>query len=259
MHSHHDGHPDFELDSMYNGFVDYYEVDHEEIVRFQGFDFETGKKFWERSLALYLGTEDESRLRSVEDKARIIGYTRMIRRLLRRSGEDSETGREEIRLWTEELMELLDRTDSLLFTRGEPDTIAKGELDIEAVRENLPEVLSYVEEQLTAANCPDKAMMQIALAVEEIFINISQYAYAPDKGRATVRVEVSGDPICVKIIFTDHGTPYDPLAKEDPDVTLSAQERGIGGLGIFLVKKTMDDVDYEYRDGQNILTLKKNI
>ena len=104
-----------------------------------------------------------------------------------------------------------------------------------------------------------KAQMQISVAVEEIFVNIASYAYAPDKGSATVCVEVSGDPVTVTITFVDRGVPYDPLAKEDPDVTLSADERGIGGLGIFMTKKIMDDVAYEYRDGKNILTLKKNI
>ena len=101
--------------------------------------------------------------------------------------------------------------------------------------------------------------MQISLAAEEVFVNIAHYAYAPDKGRAVVRVEVSGDPVSVTITFMDHGMPYDPLGNEDPDLTLSAEERQIGGLGVFLVKKTMDDVNYEYKNGQNILTLKKNL
>ena len=101
--------------------------------------------------------------------------------------------------------------------------------------------------------------MQIGVAVEEIFVNIANYAYHPDKGTATVRVEVSGAPVCVTITFVDHGVPYDPLAKDDPDVTLSADAREIGGLGIFMTKRIMDDVAYEYKDGQNILTLKKNL
>ena len=101
--------------------------------------------------------------------------------------------------------------------------------------------------------------MQIELAVEEVFINIASYAYLPGKGNATVRVEVTENPVSVTITFIDRGVPYDPLAKDDPDVTASAENRAIGGLGVFMVKKTMDDVAYEYRDGQNILTLKKNL
>jgi len=101
--------------------------------------------------------------------------------------------------------------------------------------------------------------MQIDIAIDELFGNIAQYAYNPEVGPATVRVEVQEDPIAVIITFIDNGMPYDPLAKEDPDVTLSAEERGIGGLGIYMVKKTMDDVTYEYKNGQNILKIKKNI
>ena len=103
-----------------------------------------------------------------------------------------------------------------------------------------------------------KAQMQIELAVEEIFVNIAKYAYSPEVGRAKVRVELEQDPLKVIITFIDQGMPYDPLAKEDPDVTLSAEQRDIGGLGIFLTKQTMDDVEYEYKEGQNILTIKKN-
>ncbi len=133
------------------------------------------------------------------------------------------------------------------------------ELELDALVENLTQVTAFVNNHLEAIDCPMKAQMQIELAVEEIFVNIANYAYAPEKGRATVRVEVMDDSVTVTITFIDRGVPYDPLAKEDPDVTLSAQERKIGGLGIFMTKKAMDDVSYEYKDGQNILTLIKNL
>ena len=245
------GHPIFELASMFNYFIGYSEYDHETIKKFQGFDFETGSAFWRKSLAAYLGTGCETKLREVEDKARIIGYTRMIRRSIRRRGMETEAGRAEIKLWTDELLALLEKTDTLLFSPNE--------LELEAAAENLAEVQAFVDERLERADCPPKAQMQIAVAVEEIFINIASYAYAPDKGKATVRVEVSEDPVTVTITFVDHGMPYDPLAKEDPDVSLPANERKIGGLGIFMTKKMMDSVHYEYRDGRNILTLKKKL
>ena len=133
------------------------------------------------------------------------------------------------------------------------------ELELEAKVENLSEVLAFVDEQLEAADCPMKIQMQIDIAVEEIFVNIANYAYAPEIGTATVRVEVMRDPPSVDITFIDKGIPYDPLAKADPDVTLSAEERQIGGLGIFMVKKSMDDVKYAYLDGHNILTIKKGL
>ena len=133
------------------------------------------------------------------------------------------------------------------------------ELVIDALTDNLPQVLAFVDGELEAADCPMKIQMQIDIAVEEIFVNIARYAYSPEVGTATVRVEVMGEPPAVDITFIDGGVPYDPLAKADPDVTLSAEERQIGGLGIFMVKKSMDDVTYEYRDGHNILTLKKGL
>jgi len=133
------------------------------------------------------------------------------------------------------------------------------ELDIEAVVDNLPDVLAFVDEQLENTDCSMKIQMQIDMAVEEIFVNIAQYAYDPETGPATLRVEVKPDGSAVIITFIDHGVPYDPLAKTDPDITLSAEEREVGGLGIFLVKQSMDDIKYEYIGGRNILTIIKEL
>jgi anti-sigma regulatory factor (Ser/Thr protein kinase) len=133
------------------------------------------------------------------------------------------------------------------------------ELFIEALTDNLDSVLAFVDEQLEATECSMKIQMRIDLAVEEIFVNIANYAYDPETGPATVRVDVAPDGTVVTITFVDNGVPYDPLAKADPDITLPADQREIGGLGIFLVKKNMDDVSYEYVNGSNILTLKKGL
>ena len=133
------------------------------------------------------------------------------------------------------------------------------ELTIAATIENIDAVTDFVNEQLEAYDCPMKAQMQIDIAIDEIFGNISHYAYNPETGDATVRVEVIEDPLSVVITFIDNGVPYDPLKKDDPDTTLSADERQIGGLGIFMVKKSMDEVTYEYKDGHNILKIKKNL
>ena len=133
------------------------------------------------------------------------------------------------------------------------------ELTIAAKVENIEVVTNFVNEQLEALDCPMKAQMQIDIAIDELFGNIAHYAYNPEIGKATVRVEVIEDPLAVTITFIDNGVPYDPLAKADPDTTLSAEEREIGGLGIYMVKKSMDDITYEYRDGQNILAIKKNL
>ena len=245
------GYPIFELGSIFNSFIGFSELDHDQIMRFQGFDAETGATFFRKSLAAYLETNNERKISEVEDKARIVGYTRMIRRSIRRKGLETEKGRAEIDFWKKNLLALLEKYDTLLFRANE--------IEIEAVPENLAEVQAFVDEHLEAADCPVKSQMQIGIAVEEIFVNISSYAYIPEKGTAKVRVEVSEHPVVVTITFLDHGVPYDPLAKDDPDVTLSADERSIGGLGIFMTKSLMDDVAYEYREGQNILTLKKNL
>ncbi|MCD8331778.1 MAG: ATP-binding protein [Oscillospiraceae bacterium] len=132
------------------------------------------------------------------------------------------------------------------------------EVSVDAVVENIEFVTDFVNEQLQAYHCPVKAQMQIDIAIDELFSNIAHYAYNPDVGPATVRVEVLEDPLSVVITFIDHGVPYDPLSTADPDITLSAEERQIGGLGIYMVKKSMDAITYEYRDGQNILRIKKN-
>lgn len=133
------------------------------------------------------------------------------------------------------------------------------ELTIAATVENIDVVTAFVEERLEALDCPMKAQMQINVAIDELFGNIAHYAYNPDVGEATVRVEVTEEPLSVIITFIDGGVPYDPLAAADPDVTLSAEDRAIGGLGIFMVKKSMDEISYRYEGGKNILSIRKKI
>ena len=133
------------------------------------------------------------------------------------------------------------------------------ELIIEADRMNLPEVQTFIDEQLEEAGCPMLTQTTIDIAVEELFVNIASYAYGEENGNAVVQVTVHQEPLAVEITFIDNGKQYDPLAKADPDITLSAKERKKGGLGIFMVKNTMDNVSYEYKDGKNILTIKKNL
>ena len=131
------------------------------------------------------------------------------------------------------------------------------ELMLEAKDENLGIVQDFIEKEVGPYAYPPEKMIVLQIAVEEIFVNISHYAYNPDTGPATIRVEVLEDPLAVELTFFDNGIPYDPLAKADPDITLDADERAIGGLGIYMVKQSMDDVTYEYKDGQNILTIRK--
>ena len=133
------------------------------------------------------------------------------------------------------------------------------ELKLPATVDNISAVTNFVEHELTERNCPKSAKAQINIAIDEIFGNIAQYAYNPENGDATVRAEVTDDPIEVILTFMDKGKPYNPLEKADPDVTLSVKERKVGGLGIFIVKKSMDEIDYHYEDGKNVLKIRKNI
>lgn len=134
------------------------------------------------------------------------------------------------------------------------------ELKIDEARvEDLDRVLAFVDERLEAMDCPLRAQMQIDVAVEELYVNIAHYAYAPGVGPADIRFEAGDAPRAAIITFVDRGVAYDPLAKPDPDVTLSADKRQIGGLGIYMVKKSMDDMTYRRDGDRNVLTIRKNL
>ncbi len=133
------------------------------------------------------------------------------------------------------------------------------ELKLTATVESLDEVLAFIDAELESVDCPMKIQMQLDVAVEELYVNIAHYAYAPGTGEATVSIDITQDPLNVTITFKDSGIPFDPTAKADPDVTLSAQERQIGGLGIYMAKKGTDEMKYEYKDGQNILSISKKL
>lgn len=122
--------------------------------------------------------------------------------------------------------------------------------------ECLKEVIAFIETELAAAKCAEKLLMQIDIAVEEIFVNIAHYAYEAE-GSATVGCGIMDDKIT--ITFMDSGVPYNPLEKEDPDTALDAGDRKIGGLGILIVKKSMDSITYQYKDGKNVLTIEKTL
>ncbi|MCR5097426.1 MAG: ATP-binding protein [Lachnospiraceae bacterium] len=133
------------------------------------------------------------------------------------------------------------------------------ELTLDATPENVDRAIEFVDEILHEYGCNRSAQMEIEVAVDELFSNIAHYAYDTKTGNATVQVDVTEDTLTVEITFVDSGKPYDPLAKADPDTTQSIEERPIGGMGILIVKKSMDAVDYEYKDGKNILTIKKSM
>ena len=131
------------------------------------------------------------------------------------------------------------------------------ELTMDAVISNVEVLTEIVDAMLESMDCPMKVQAQIDIAIDEVFSNIANYAYAPETGTAVVRIETCRDPASITLTFKDRGAAYNPLARRDPDVTLGLEEREIGGLGIFLVKKTMDRMSYRRRGPQNVLTVFK--
>lgn len=132
------------------------------------------------------------------------------------------------------------------------------EITVNAVTDQVGTVVRFVNDLLTELDCPERTRVLIDVAVDELFANIARYAYGQEKGTATIRLETEQDPLAVAITFIDHGKAFDPLASEQPDTTrMPIMKRPIGGLGLIMVKKTMDSVSYRYQDGQNILTIRK--
>ena len=130
------------------------------------------------------------------------------------------------------------------------------EITVDAVDDNLKIVQGMISDMLEEADCPPKIMFQVEVSVEEIFVNICHYAYGDVVGQATVSAEVADNKLTLH--FVDSGVPFNPLEREEVDITVPAEERAIGGLGIHIVKKKMDETHYIYEDGQNKLTIVKS-
>ena len=126
-----------------------------------------------------------------------------------------------------------------------------------AKTEVLPELLGFVEEELERFACPMKMQMAVCVAIEEVFVNVAHYAYGDGEGDVTLGIGFDEDSGIATFRLSDRGIAFDPLKKPDPDITLSAQDREVGGLGIFITKKTMDTVTYNYENNENILTMTK--
>ena len=129
----------------------------------------------------------------------------------------------------------------------------------DAKTEALSDILGFVDEMLEKYECPMKVQMSVCVAIEEVFVNVARYAYENGDGDVTLGIGFDAESRTLTFRMTDRGVPFDPLQKSDPDITLSAEEREIGGLGIFITKKTMDSVEYAYENGENILTMMKKI
>lgn len=133
------------------------------------------------------------------------------------------------------------------------------ELTVEATTENIETVTDFVSVELEQIDCPMKIQAQISIVIDELFGNIARYAYQPETGTATVQLYTEENPLTVILIFSDNGIPFNPLEQEEPDIHADLKNRKPGGMGIFLVKKLMDLVEYSYQNGQNIVLIKKTI
>ena len=147
----------------------------------------------------------------------------------------------------------------LIFDYKKKEGAAMKEKVFTARKDTLPKVMAFTEECLESFGCPMKSMMAICIAVEEIFVNIASYAYGDGTGDASLSFDFDANERLMTLVIADEGAPFNPLEKSEPDITLSAAERDIGGLGIFITKKTMDTVSYKYENGKNILTMTKKI
>jgi len=231
------------------------------MAALEGFTYEKHTFQMEPGDVLYLYTDGVTEATSLQEE--LYGEERLQLLLNQHTASDAhaicDAVKADVDLFVGEAPQFDDITMLCLRYQAEGKGSTMKEMQIDATVENIPVVTAFVDEQLEALNCPLSAQYQIDIAIDELFGNIAFYAYNPDVGPATVRVEVIEDPMSVVITFIDHGVPYDPLAKEDPDTTLSLEEREIGGLGIYMVKQSMDEVAYEYKNGQNVLTIKKKI
>ena len=144
-------------------------------------------------------------------------------------------------------------------TEPHTEELPEKELTVEAAMENLPQVMALVDCGLDGLACSPQVRRQVKIALEELYVNVVSYAYAPDTGPVTVRVATEKEPPAILITLIDSGIPYDPLKKPDPDLSLSPEERPIGGMGIYMVKKSMDAVTYQRVNDQNVLTLRKMV
>ena len=184
----------------------------------------------------------------------LYGTDRMLRALNEAKGSSCRGLLEALHRDVDAFVGAADQFDDITMLCIERRTAADGmkKISIAPTLDKLPEATSFFEDILSAADAPMKVIAQVNVAVDEIFSNIARYSGAT---AATLGCALADGRITLR--FSDNGRPYDPTGKPDPDTTLSAEERDIGGLGIFMVKKIMDEVTYEYVDGLNILTLVK--
>ncbi|MBO4327446.1 MAG: SpoIIE family protein phosphatase [Clostridia bacterium] len=199
---------------------------------------------------------------ATDEIAELFGTDRLLSELNKVKDESTEdiikSMNDCIALYSGDTPQFDDVTMMCLHYSGKGATGLK-QITVDAKVENIAAVTDFINSELEMIGCPFKAKMQIDVAIDELFGNIAHYAYGEESGTATVRFKYEKEADTAEITFIDSGVPYDPLAKEDPDVTLGVKERAVGGLGIFLVKKTMDSMEYERKNDKNVLKIRKKL
>lgn len=198
---------------------------------------------------------------AVNEKEELFGTERMMNAL---AGEGDQSARGTVERVRKELRSFIGSTEQYdditilmlhyIKKAEHEDSVVR---EFEAEEERLDEVLEFAEKELTHLGCPEKMLVRILISVEELYLNIAKYAYGDMNGLMRLEIAREGTD-GAKLVFSDHGIPFDPLRHAAPDITQSVGERKIGGLGIYMVRSFMDAVNYKYENGQNILTVIKN-
>lgn len=229
------------------------------LAGMEGIRYRKNEYQLEKGDVIYLYTDGVTEAMNTENE--LYGENRLLEVLNKNAASDTQAicdaVKADVDLFAGEASQFDDITMLCLKYNGEGTSSAK-EITVAATVENIQVITNFVNEQFEGVGCSVKVQTQIDIAVDEIFSNIVHYAYGENGGEVTVRIEMEDNPQAAVITFIDSGVPYDPLSQAEPDITLSADERKIGGLGIFLVKKTMDDLAYEHKNGMNILKIRKN-
>ncbi len=229
------------------------------LAGMEGIRYRKNEYQLEKGDVIYLYTDGVTEAMNTENA--LYGENRLLEVLNKNAASDTQAicdaVKADVDLFAGEAPQFDDITMLCLKFNGEKSASMK-EITVAATVENIETVTAFINEQLEAAECPMKAQMQIDIAIDEILSNIVHYAYGEKVGDVTVRIDFLDNPKSAVLTFTDSGVPYSPLEQSDPDISLSAEERKIGGLGIFMVRKTMDDMTYEFKDGMNILKIRKN-
>lgn len=226
------------------------------LAGLEGFNYKANEMMLAKGDSLYLYTDGVTEATAKGDV--LYGEDRLLKVLNENKDLDQKGILDMVKQDLKEFVKEEEQADDITmlgikyFGKTEEQTI-----ELPAEVEKLNQILEYSKEMLSSHDCPTKTIMQVSLAIEEIFVNIANYAYGGKPGIAKIVFSFQMKPRGVSIIFIDKGIPYNPLDKTDPDITLAAEEREVGGLGIFMTKKIMDEMSYEYKDSCNILKLFK--